>query len=201
MDEYKRFAWLYDFFLHSIIHKVRKKISEIIDQYGADNIIDICCGTGNQLKHLHNKGYKNITGVDISASMLKQAEKSPIKGKCKNQDAAALKFEAETFDAGIIGFALHEKSIETAHEILKETKRVLKPNGLLIILDYNQENEVPWHIREIVRIIERFAGKEHYKNYKQYQKVGGLDMLMNKNKPLNVFKFHRGITLLKVYKV
>jgi len=201
MDEYKRFAWLYDFILHSAIHKVRKKIAEIIDQYGADTIVDICCGTGNQLKYLHKKGYRNITGVDISASMLKQAEKGAIKGKCKNQDAAALNFKKNTFDAGIIGFALHEKPIDTAKEIIEEAKRVLKPNGLLIILDYNQEREVPWYIKAAVHIVERFAGKAHYKNYSQYQKAGGLDMLMNSKEPLNVFKFHRGITLLKVYKV
>lgn len=201
MDEYKRFAWLYDFILHSAIHKVRRKIAEIIDQNKPESIIDICCGTGNQLKHLHKKGYSNITGVDISASMLKQAEKSPIKGKCKNQDAAALNFEKNTFDAGIIGFALHEKPIDIAKEIIAEAKRVLKPDGLLLILDYNQEKEAPWYIKAIVRIVERFAGKEHYKNYRQYQKAGGLDMLMNATEPLNVFKFHRGITLLKVYKV
>ena len=201
MDEYKRFAWLYDFILHSAIHKVRKKIAEIIDQNQPERIIDICCGTGNQLKYLHKKGYKNLSGVDISASMLKQAEKGPIKGKCKNQDAAALNFEKNTFDVGIIGFALHEKPIDTAKEIIKEAKRVLKPNGLIIILDYNQEKEVPWYIRSIVRIIERFAGKEHYRNYRQYQKAGGTDMLMNPQKPINVFKFHSGMTLLKVYNV
>ena len=201
MDEYKRFAWLYDFILHAAIHKVRKKIAEIIDQKKPASIIDICCGTGNQLKYLHKKGYRNITGVDISISMLKQAEKSSIKGKCENQDAAALNFNKNTFDAGIIGFALHEKPINTAKEIIEEAKRVLQPNGLLIILDYNQERKASWYIQAIIHIVERFAGKEHYKNYKQYQKAGGLDMLMNSKEPLNVFKFHRGITLLKVYKV
>lgn len=201
MDKYNRFAWLYDFFLHSVIHKVRKKVTEIIDQYGADRIIDICCGTGSQLKYLHKRGYKNITGVDISNSMLKQAEKGQIKGKCQNQDATALKFETDSFDAGIISFALHEKTINTANEILNEAKRILKPDGLLIILDYNQEEKAPWYIKTMVRIIERFAGKEHYKNYRQYQKAGGLDMLMNSMEPINIFHFHKGITLLQVYKV
>ncbi|MGM0498231.1 MAG: class I SAM-dependent methyltransferase [Bacteroidota bacterium] len=201
MDEYKRFAWLYDFFLHAVIHKVRRKITDIIVQQGADSIIDICCGTGNQLKSLRKRGYKNITGIDISHSMLKQSEKGQIKGTCQNQDAAALKFETDSFDAGIIGFALHEKSIDTAKKILKEAKRVLKPNGSLIILDYNQEQKVPWYIKAMIRIIERFAGKEHYRNYRQYQKEGGLDMLMNEKEPTDEFFFHRGITMLKVYKV
>ena len=201
MNEYKNFAWLYDFILHGVIQKVRKNITETIEQYGADRIIDICCGTGSQLKSLYKKGYTNITGIDISHSMLKQAEKGSIKGTCQHQDASSLKFETDSFDAAIISFALHEKPMETAKEILNEAKRVLKPGGLWIILDYNQEHQAPWYIKSMVRIIERFAGKDHYRNYKQYQKAGGLDMLMNSEIPTNTTPFHRGMTLLQVYEV
>jgi demethylmenaquinone methyltransferase/2-methoxy-6-polyprenyl-1,4-benzoquinol methylase len=200
MDEYKRFAWLYDLVLYPVIRKVRKRISEIIRKHNAESIIDICCGTGDQLKYLRKQGYRNITGVDISQSMLKQANKGQTKAECYNQDASALRFDADSFDAGIIGYALHEKPIDTAKKILKEAKRVIKPGGLLIILDYNQEQNAPFYTRAMVHFIERFAGKSHYKNFRQYQKEGGLNALMNSQTPINNYKFHGGITLLHVYK-
>ena len=200
MDEYKRFAWLYDFILYPAIKKVRRKITNIIKQYNAESVIDICCGTGDQLKHLRKMGFNQITGVDVSQSMLKQARKGKTQAGCENQDATNLSFGSNSFDAGIIGFALHEKPLPTAKKILEEAKRVIKPEGILIILDYNQEQNAPLFIRGMVHFVERFAGAEHYKNFRQYQKAAGLDMLMNNNKPVHHYKFHGGITVLNVYK-
>jgi len=200
MDEYKRFAWLYDFILYPAIKKVRKKIASIISQNNAVSVIDICCGTGDQLKYLRKEGFSQIIGVDISQSMLKQASKGNTKASCQNQDASALSFENDSFDAGIIGFALHEKPIATAKKILQEAKRVIKPEGMLIILDYNQGQKAPFFIRMMVHFIERFAGKDHYKNFRQYQRAGGLDMLMDSLQPIYSHKFHGGITVLNVYK-
>jgi len=200
MDEYKRFAWLYDFALYPAIRKVRKRTAKIIKQYNAESIIDICCGTGDQLKYLREQGFHQVTGVDISQAMLKQARKGQTQANCLNQDASALSFKSNNFDAAIIGFALHEKPIAIAQNILKEARRVLKPNGILIILDYNQEQKAPFFIRWMVHFIERFAGKNHYKNFREYQKAGGLEMLMESQKPIQKHTFHRGITLLNAYK-
>lgn len=66
--------------------------------------------------------------------------------------------------------------------------------------NYNQEQNAPFFIRGMVHFVERFAGAEHYKNFRQYQKASGLNMLMNNNNPVHHYKFHGGITVLNVYK-
>ena len=194
-------AWFYDPILHIIIDKVRKEIVKIIENNHAQSILDICCGTGNQLKYLKKRGYQNITGVDISQSMMKQGRKGEVSVSCEHQDAAHLLFEDDSFDVGIISYALHEKEEHTAHKIVQQARRVIKPNGLLIIVDFNQQEKVNWPVKAGVHFVERFAGKNHYKNFRAYQRYGGLDHLMDYQVPEQDLHYHGGITLLRSYRI
>lgn len=201
MDEYKYFAKIYDPLLHLAIHRVRAKVTDIIDRYNPAKIIDLCCGTGNQLKYLKKKGFTNAVGVDLSQSMLYQAEKGKEKVRCENQNAAQLSFSENTFDIGIISFALHEKPVETAKKIVKEAARVTKPGGHLVVVDYCRINKTPLHIKAAIHFAERFAGKDHYMHFRNYLNLGGLDELLKDYKLKESYTFHRGGTCVRVYKI
>lgn len=75
-----------------------------------NTVIDIGCGTGSHAIELAKRGY-NVTGVDLSQSMINEAEKKassltythPLKWSCGD----ARNFNAsKTFDLGIMMFAV-----------------------------------------------------------------------------------------------
>lgn len=105
-------------------------------------ILDIGCGTGRHSIELTKRGY-NITGIDLSESMLERArQKSQDAGlsidfRC--EDARNLPFYEE-FDLAIMlcegGFPLMETD-EMNFEILKNASHAIKPGGKLIFTTLN----------------------------------------------------------------
>lgn len=201
MDEYKTFAGVYDIFLYPALHQIRLKTAEVISRLKPEQIIDLCCGTGNQLKYLKRRGFENIEGVDISHSMLKQTRKGGAQINCSHGDATKLNFTDNNFDAALISFALHEKPKETAESIVKEAVRITRQGGYLFVVDYAFDSSVAPFIKSMVRIVERFAGKEHYQYFKQYLGYGGLDSLFRNMEMPEEHRFHSGATRLKIYRI
>lgn len=199
-DQYQTFARVYDPLLHPFLHPIRKKTAAIIEKKAPGRILDICCGTGNQLKYLKKRGFQRMEGIDISLSMLNQAGKGDTAVNCSAGDASAMPFNGDQFDLGIISFALHEKPKEIARTIIEEAKRVIKPGGSLMIVDYALDNTVHPLIRMMVNIIERMAGKEHFRFFRKYVGYGGMDRLLDKSAITEEHYFHFGATRLRVYR-
>ncbi len=114
-------------------------------EFGYDKtlrILDVGCGTGRHAIELTGRGY-NITGIDLSESMLEKArEKAAAKNldiQFLNQDARSLPFNSE-FDAAIMlcegGFPLMETD-EMNYEILKSVTRALKKKCKFIFTTLN----------------------------------------------------------------
>ena len=102
-------------------------------------VLDVACGTADSTIALAKAGVPRVIGVDISEGMLKVGEKkieelnlnSVI--SLKVEDCESLNFEDSTFDAAFIAFGI--RNFEDKKKGLKELHRVLKPNGLLLILE------------------------------------------------------------------
>ena len=102
-------------------------------------VLDVACGTADSTIALAKAGVPRVIGVDISEEMLKVGEKkieelnlnSVI--SLKVEDCENLSFEDNTFDAAFIAFGI--RNFEDKKKGLKELHRVLKPNGLLLILE------------------------------------------------------------------
>ncbi len=105
-------------------------------------ILDIGCGTGRHDIELAKRGY-NVTGIDLSSSMLakarEKAAKSDVNVDFQLADARKLQFEHQ-FDVVIMlcegGFSLMETD-EMNFEILKNAAKALKKNGKLIFTTLN----------------------------------------------------------------
>jgi ubiquinone/menaquinone biosynthesis C-methylase UbiE len=201
MDEYRLFAYLYDPLLYIALHKIRKKVVNVVAEYQPAALLDICCGTGNQLKFLRKNGFQNIKGIDISKAMLQQARKGDEKMICDEQDATKMKFPDNTFDMGLISFALHEKPYATAQKILAEAQRVIQTGGHLMIIDYMFDSSVKKFTKSAIHLVERFAGKEHYRYFKAYSQYGGMDRLMESFILKRESRFHKGATGMRVYQI
>lgn len=101
-----------------------------------DKILDLGCGTGNLTYKLKELG-GNVTGVDISEKMLKEAEKKnnskTSNGKVEfyKMNGNNLLFKDNSFDC-VISNAVFE-FIENPKEVMNELLRVVKPNGVIVI--------------------------------------------------------------------
>jgi len=176
-NEYKS-AKYYDNFLHLFVWRIRKKVLQIVKKNQYKNILDVCCGTGNQLKLLKKHGIEG-TGVDLSKAMLEVAESGKTQVKCYEQDAEKIDFSDRSFDMTMTTFALHEKSNSSARKILNEMIRLTKKNGHLIIIDFSINDQTSYIAKKGISFIESRAGDDHYSNYRSYLENEGLDSLLS----------------------
>jgi demethylmenaquinone methyltransferase/2-methoxy-6-polyprenyl-1,4-benzoquinol methylase len=177
MEAYHYSAKFYDPLISSLIRPIRKRIVSIVKHYRYERILDVCCGTGDQLRLLAQEGFRG-EGIDLSESMLAVAKKSAGAFTCVQGDAAQMPFETESYDLTMIAFALHEKEGETARGILSEILRVTKEGGDVLIVDYAPSEETSPLYRRLITFIEWIAGGEHYRNFKSYTQNGGLQGLL-----------------------
>src|SRR4030042_3822970 len=106
-------------------------------------ILDIGCGTGRHSLELARRGYLNITGLDLSESMLKRAKDNAKKENLRiefiKRDARDFNFDG-AFDLAIMmcegAFPLMETD-EMNYQILKNAYSSLKPGGKFIFTTLN----------------------------------------------------------------
>jgi demethylmenaquinone methyltransferase/2-methoxy-6-polyprenyl-1,4-benzoquinol methylase len=171
------FARFYDPFVDPYIRKIRSKVLDLAREYRPENILDVCCGTGHQLKLLKKHGFV-VTGVDLSEHMIKRSRSGENAVNCLKGDATALPFGEDSFSMVMITLALHENTVETATKILGEMFRVVKPEGCVILIDYEITPKTRSDARFITRSVEWMVGGEHYRNFKRYLENGGLKGLL-----------------------
>ena len=113
-----------------------RDLPEIISKHiHGINAFDFGCGTGRSTRFLRKMGF-NITGVDISEDMLKQARSKDRSGDYhKVNDADLNRFNDDTFDLVLSAFTFDNiPSKKKKIENLRELKRLLKPDGIIINL-------------------------------------------------------------------
>jgi len=93
-------------------------------------IVDIGCGPGHWLKHLHEKGYRNIAGVDLDNYIVFQEIRD-----LNIFHKADVSFDKLPFDDNSVDIILSMQvfeHLENPFHFERECRRVLKPGGLLI---------------------------------------------------------------------
>ena len=107
----------------------------LVDDYimAGEKILDLGCGNGRLFEFLKNKKVDYI-GIDSSEKLIETAKKKFPKAKFQRADALNLPFPNNFFDK-IYSIAVlhHIPSEEFRLQFLREAKRVLKPEGLLIL--------------------------------------------------------------------
>ena len=178
MKEYEYSAKFYDPILFPFIRPIRNKVIALVKQYHYGSILDVCCGTGDQLKLLKLHGFDG-EGIDLSDAMLSVAGKGEHKANCIHQDATQMHYEDAKFDLAMTAFSLHEKSHASARKIVEEMVRVTSEGGDILIVDYELSEKTSTLSKMLIYFIEWLAGGEHYRNFKAYLKKGGLPELLS----------------------
>lgn len=178
-DEYQFIARYYDLCTSFALRPVRLAVAEMVHDRRAGNVLDVCCGTGRQLVSLA-ASTQRVCGIDISSAMLGEARQNVRgRGQLVRADAARIPFADEMFEAVVISFALHEKPQDVRLVMLAEAARVLKQDGILVVADYvTSRGRRAWWSAFGASIVERIAGGEHYRLYKDFMARGALDGLL-----------------------
>lgn len=135
--------------------KWRKKVLKIVSDAKPKIILDIATGTGDLAILMTETNAEKIIGLDISDGML-EVGRTKIKQKNLNAkiemvlaDSENMPYADNYFDAITVAFGV--RNFENLEKGLSEILRVLKPNGVFVIL----ETSVP----------EKFPFKQGYRFY------------------------------------
>jgi ubiquinone/menaquinone biosynthesis C-methylase UbiE len=174
MNEYY-FAPVYDFLLQPFIHHMRKQVVHTAQKYRAEKVIDMCCGTGHQLRYLQRAGI-NASGVDLNPMMLQQAQKKNA-SSCQEADARNTSFPARHFHLSMTTLSLHEMPINNAREVVAEMIRLTRPGGQIMLIDYDFGPRSSPLMKQALKAVEFFVGGEHYRNFRRYLASGQMENL------------------------
>ncbi len=142
---FARWARIY-YYEKYIMFPIRQKAVKFINLTKPHKIIDIACGTGSQGYEFALHGH-DVIGVDLSPDMLAQAKRKEtpnLKLKFKHADATDLPFPKNSFDVASISFGLHDMPYEIELKVLKEARRVVKPKGKILIVEYMEPGKTIW---------------------------------------------------------
>lgn len=128
--------------------KWRKKVVAIVSETQPESILDIATGTGDLAINLVKTKANKIIGLDISEGMLEVGRKKISQKKLDQSitmvvgDSENLPFNNDTFDAITVAFGV--RNFENLEKGLSEILRVLKPNGIFVILETSVPTKTPF---------------------------------------------------------
>ncbi len=163
IDYHNRIAEIYDSSaMMRELAPYRKYVAQewmrVLREHKAKSVLDFGCGTGILTVQIATAGF-NVIGLDHSAGMLevlsRRLEHLNLTSNCHLQvgDGEALPFEDESFDGVVCTGVLHH--IPNIDKVLEELVRIIRKNGLLFIIEPNNEGDI---FRRIGQIIKRTVG-------------------------------------------
>lgn len=103
-------------------------------------ILDYGCGYGRTCQILSRAGYTDITGIDSSTEMIKRGMKEKPNSCLQKNDTVKTNFPDNHFGAIILCAVLTcVPDIKTKEQILAEIYRILKPDGILHLVEFCNE--------------------------------------------------------------
>ena len=153
----------YDFLNHFLSFGAdftwRKKLVSMLSGTHPRRILDVATGTGDVAIALTRLNPEQITGIDISDKMLDIARKKVTeKGlqkiiSFKQSDAERIPFSDGSFDAVTVAFGV--RNFENLSKGLSEIKRVLRPGGTMMILEFSRPTGNPF--KQFYHFYSRFV--------------------------------------------
>jgi ubiquinone/menaquinone biosynthesis C-methylase UbiE len=139
-------AWRYDLLVWIIAlgreRNFRRKQIDLAKITPGETVLDVGCGTGTlaiEAKRCVGPNGK-VYGIDASPEMIARAQKKARKAGLEIEfDAAAIEtmpFSDATFDVVLSTVMLHHLPDEARHQGIREIRRVLKPGGRLLAVDF-----------------------------------------------------------------
>lgn len=159
---WQRFAKLYGPVMEKSGAKLYRNICQRISPHLKRdmNVLELACGTG-QLSYPLSGRVRLWEATDFSLAMIAEAKKKNSSSRLhfSVQNATALPYAPESFDAVVIANALH--IMPAPDKALAEIRRVLKPEGLLFAPTFVHGEGMGLRVR--VRLMEQVGFRTYHK--------------------------------------
>ncbi len=131
------------------VHRLWKdRLIEMMNSQKGAKLLDVAGGTGDvAFRFLKQTAGGSVTVCDINESMLKEGQKNAIDKNVLSGvewvcgDAENLPFEDNSYDFYTIAFGI--RNVTNKDKALLEAKRVLKPGGRFLCLEFSKVNIPP----------------------------------------------------------
>ena len=177
-------SWYDGWFFANVVDVMTDKVlnlNNVMRKFIADNtdILDIGCGTGSLAVSLSDK-CNSIKGIDISPKMIRYAQThnklSNVEYVLIERDKQLSNLFNQTFDCSILKMVLHEMPEEKRIRLINEAKKI---SHEMVIVDWIAPQ--PKYAGINTLIAEITALREHFLNFRQWHKTGGLDGFLEKH--------------------
>ena len=151
--------------------KWRRKVLKLVAAKNPKTILDIATGTGDLAILMSETNAEKIVGLDLSVGMLEVGKTKIAAKNLSNKiemvvgDSENLPFDDNSFDAITVAFGI--RNFETLDKGLAEIYRVLKPNGIFVILETSNPTKTPYkqgytfYTKNILPIIGKLFSKDN----------------------------------------
>ena len=176
-EPYSMMAKWYDRVFEPMNAGLRKLGMKLHPPRAGMKVLDVGCGTGVHLEYYQNAGCE-VYGIDPSEAMLAVARRRLGDGaQLHHGSAAEMPYQDGHFDLAVCMLALHEMDPELRLQVARETARVVNPQGRILWIDFHTgplKGLQGWATGAFIYISEVLAGREHFRNSRNYLKEGGL---------------------------
>ncbi len=171
-NKYNITAWFYDILdLPWEIQYKRWRPEILKDLRGA--VLEAGVGTGHNLKHYHRD--VDLTGIELSAAMLKIAEKRAKSAACHvklvQEDATSMESISTSHYDWVIGtFICCVMPDELQPQAIDQFQRILKPHGRfrLVEIVYSKNKKLRRRQERLAKFVEKVYGARFDRNTLKY---------------------------------
>ena len=153
----------YDFLNHFLSFGIdrawRRKLVGVLKSKNPVTVLDVATGTADLAIKIASSGPQKIVGIDISEKMLEigrlKIEEKGLTGIISLQcaDAEKIPFSDNSFEAVTVAFGV--RNYENLEAGLAEMKRVLRPGGTMLILEFSHPGSFP--MKQLYSVYSKFV--------------------------------------------
>jgi len=180
-DPYRRTARFYDTLVEPPNVVLRRIGLEMCRPRDGMKVLEVGCGTGTNLRLYENAGC-DVFGIDLSPTMLEMArQKLSEHADLRVADAAQMPYADDSFDLVTAFLTLHEMPAATRTAVMAEMIRVVNRDGRLLLIDFRSgpiRFPKGWLFKALIVSMELAAGREHFRNYRDFLAHDGLPGLI-----------------------